>query len=178
MKAKRVKRIKLAKNLLVEPRANEVLAMDTATGAIFQFEGLDASVVKALLAAGKRGLTEEQLLQGLGSKSKVSRNRALKLLSKLTAARLVGGFMRPPAFRVNAKRSSLALGALSMGAGMMLFPAPAYAIDCAGPPSCGAQGGVCSKRPTEWVCDLSPPIDGLDGFSCTNPGGTCTGPTT
>ena len=133
------KLIKFKPNILVEFRGDEAWALDTTNQEVFQFPETAVKVIGAIAASPADGISLDRLQRELPG---CRRAAILSVLSELCSSRLIEGFT-PSSRRAAAKPASLLLGAFSLGAGVMLSPAPAHAMDCIGPPSCTAQGGTC-----------------------------------
>jgi hypothetical protein len=169
--ARSSKKIKFVENVLVEFRNDEeAYAINTLTASIFQFSGLAMQIVKFISDTGDAGAEMLKLTSSFSNDPAVPSILAelvrVGVLQKIAGLR--GAKRRSGAF----PRSSLVLGTIAVGAGVLL--PSAQAANCGGQPlSCTARGGTClpavkcfapplftpfdcTYPPGQWICRLTP----------------------
>jgi hypothetical protein len=135
----------------------EAMALDSATSAVFQFLKLDARIVIAIADAGDEGIGESELLRQLSKDTpKLTRQAVKGVLASLAAGCLIDGFELPARRSGGGKflpsmQPSLVLGAVTLGAGMVLSPESALAASCT-VPTCTSRGWTCGTSPGRNYC--------------------------
>ncbi len=139
----RKNRIVIKSSVIFEFRGEGAWALDTEMQSIVHFSGAATKIARAISESHNDGISLNRLVKEI---PECRRAEILSVLCELRASGLIEGFNPSTARSASLKPTSLLLGAFSLGAGVMLFPASAHSMmNCMGPPSCTALGGVCGR---------------------------------